>query len=199
LPREKALSTAGDLLDKAGWRIGKGGVRTANGVQGVEDGSPLAVTVQYENSWPQAQCHTLFLQTDLAPLGVKITPQAFDAATFWGDVAKSKFAMYHLGDNWATVDDEMQQGFTCKGQATNLIAKWCDPHVDELVSSAAAEPDLKKAAADYAEVQKIYEEQQPALITGAQYSLVGASPKLQGFYPRADASNRALISSTLTP
>jgi peptide/nickel transport system substrate-binding protein len=199
LPRDKALSTAGELLDQAGWKMGAGGVRTAHGVQGVDDGSLLAVTVQYENSWPQAQCHTLFLQTDLAPLGVKITPQAFDGATFWGDVAKNKFAMYHLGDNWATVDDEMQQGFTCKGQATNLIAKWCDPHVDELVTAAAAEPDLKKAAADYAEVQKIYAEQQPALINGAQYSLVGATPKLEGFYPRADASNRALISSTLAP
>jgi peptide/nickel transport system substrate-binding protein len=197
LPRDQALATAGKLLDEAGWKMGPGGVRVAQGVSGVADGSPLGVTVPYENNWQQAQCNTLFLQTDLAPLGVKITPQAFDAASFWGDVGKNKFDMYHMGDNWATVDDEMQQGFTCKGQATNLIAKWCDPHVDELIAAATAESDLTKAAADYAEVQKIYQEQQPALITGAQYALAGATPKLEGFYPRSDASNRALIYSTL--
>jgi peptide/nickel transport system substrate-binding protein len=198
VPREQALTNAGQLLDQAGWKMGSDGVRVAHGVPGVTDGTQLAVTVPYENNWQQAQCHTLFLQSDLAQLGVKITPQAFDAASFWADVAKNQFAMYHMGDNWATIDDEMQQGFTCHGQVSDLIAKWCDPRVDQLIAAATAELDLAKAAADYAQVQKMYQEQQPAIVTGAQYALAGATPKLEGFYPRADASNRALIYSTLS-
>jgi peptide/nickel transport system substrate-binding protein len=199
VPRDQALATAGKLLDEAGWKMGPGNVRVAQGVAGMADGTPLAVTVPYENNWQQAQCHTLFLQTDLAPLGVKITPQAYDPASFYGDVGKDKFVMYHMGDDWATIDDEMQQAFTCHGQVTGLISKWCDPEVDKLITAARAEPDLKKAAAEYAEVQKKYQEQQPAIISGNQYSLAGATPKLDGYYPRADASNRSLIHATLAP
>ena len=199
VPKEQALATAGQLLDQAGWKMGSDGVRVAQGIAGVADGTQFTVTVPYENNWQQAQCNTLFLQADLAPLGVKIIPQAYDAASFWGDVAKNKFAMYHMGDNWATIDDEMQQGFTCQGQASNLISKWCNPEVDRLVADARAESDLKKAAADYAEVQRMYQAQQPTIVTGAQYSLAGATPKLTGFYARPDASNRALIYSTLAP
>ena len=199
VPRDQALAKAAELLDQAGWTMGPNKIRVAKGVTGVADGTPLSVTVQYENDWAQAQCHTLFLQADLAPAGIKIIPQAHDTASFYGDVAKNKFTVYHMGDNWATVDDELQQGFTCQGQVANLIAKWCDPTADKLITAARSEFDPKKAAADYAEVQKLYQAQQPAIVTGAQYSLAGASPKLKGFYPRVDASNRALITSTLAP
>jgi peptide/nickel transport system substrate-binding protein len=199
VPKEQALTKAGQLLDQAGWKMGPDGVRVAQGIAGVADGTQFTVTVPYENNWQQAQCNTLFLQADLARLGVKIIPQAYDAASFWGDVAKNKFAMYHMGDNWATVDDELQQGFTCQGQASNLISKWCNPEADRLIADARAESDLKKAAADYADVQKLYQTEQPTIVTGAQYSLAGATPKLTGFYARADASNRALIYSTLAP
>jgi peptide/nickel transport system substrate-binding protein len=198
VPRDQALAEAGKLLDEAGWKLGSNNRRTAQGVQGVPDGTELQVSVPYESNWPQAQCHTLFLQTDLQPLGVTIVPQAYDPASFWSDVGKGKFDMYHLGSNWATVDDEMQQGFTCKGQVTNLISRWCNPKVDQLVATAVAEPDLAKAAALYAEVQKIYQQEQPAIVTGAQYALIAATPKLEGYYPRSDTSNRSLIYATLS-
>ena len=42
-------------------------------------------------------------QAALKPLGVDIVPQAYDPASFWGDVAKNKFTMYHGGDGWATI------------------------------------------------------------------------------------------------
>jgi peptide/nickel transport system substrate-binding protein len=163
----------------------------------VPDGTKLAVTVPYENNWSQARCNTELLQQDLAPLGVKITPQAFDAATFYADAGKNKFAMYHAGNQWATVDDEMQQGFTCKGQVVDLMAKWCNPQVDKLIAQAQTTLDLAKARELYAQVQQIVQEQQPAIVTGNQYAVVGVAKKVQGYVARADGSNRSLIAATV--
>jgi peptide/nickel transport system substrate-binding protein len=195
--KQDGLTQAGALLDAAGWKVGPGGVRQAQGVAGVADGTKFQVTVPYENNWAQARCNTQLLQQDLQPLGVKITPQAFDPATFYPDVAKNKFAMYHAGDQWATIDDEMQQGFTCKGQVTDLIAKWCNPQVDSLIAQAQATLDTAKAKQLYAQVQQIVEDQQPAIVTGNQYAVVGVAKKVHGYVPRADGSNRSLIEATL--
>jgi peptide/nickel transport system substrate-binding protein len=196
--KAQALSTAGALLDQAGWKQGSGGVRQAEGVKGVPNGTKLAVTVPYENNWTQARCNTQLLQADLKPLGVNITPQAYDAATFYADVAKDKFAMYHAGDQWASVDDELSQGFTCKGQVTNLIAKWCNPQVDSLIAQAEATLDLAKATQLYAQVQQIVQDQVPAIVTGDQYAVVGVAPRVHGYVARADGSNRSLIEATLS-
>ncbi|WP_169317173.1 ABC transporter substrate-binding protein [Actinacidiphila oryziradicis] len=192
-----ALAKAGALLDAAGWKMGSGGVRQAEGVKGVANGTKFAVTVPYENAWTQARCNTQLLQSDLKPLGVQITPQAYDTATFYPDVAKNKFQMYHAGDQWATVDDEMSQAFTCNGQATNLIAKWCDPQVDDLIAKAQATLDLTKAKQYYAQVQQIVEDQVPAIVTGNQYAVVGLATRVHGYVARADGSNRSLIEATL--
>jgi peptide/nickel transport system substrate-binding protein len=196
VPKAQGLTTAAALLDKAGWKLA-GDVRQSQGVPGVPDGTKLAVTVPYENNWSQARCNTELLQQDLAPLGVKITPQAFDAATFYADAGKNKFAMYHAGNQWATVDDEMQQGFTCKGQVVDLMAKWCNPQVDKLIAQAQTTLDLAKARELYAQVQQIVQEQQPAIVTGNQYAVVGVAKKVQGYVARADGSNRSLIAATV--
>jgi peptide/nickel transport system substrate-binding protein len=197
VPKAQGLSTAGALLDQVGWKVGSGSGREAQGVPGVADGTKLAITVPYENNWSQARCNTELLQADLAPLGVKITPQAYDAATFYPDVAKNKFEMYHAGDQWATFDDELQQGFTCKGQVTDLIAKWCNPQVDKLIAEAQATLDLAKAKQLYAQVQQIVQDEQPAIVTGNQYAVVGLAKKVQGYVARSDGSNRSLISATI--
>lgn len=192
-----ALQRATKLMNQAGWKKGSNGILVAQNVPGVRKGTPFKVTVPYENNWQQAQCHTLLLQHDEAPLGVQIVPQAYDAATFYQRVAKNGFSMFHAGDGWATVDQEFEQGFTCKGQATGLISKWCNKTVDRLVAQAAATPSLAKARSLYHRAQVIIEQQEPAIITGAQYSITSATTKLHGYYERADDSNRALISATM--
>jgi hypothetical protein len=41
-------------------------------------------------------------------------------------------------------------------------------------------------------------DEQPVIDTGAQFSIVGATTKLQGFKGRSDVSNRGLIEASLT-
>jgi peptide/nickel transport system substrate-binding protein len=190
-----ALQRAGKLLDAAGWK--GSGVRKAQGVKGVKDGASLRVSVPFESNWDQARCNTQLLKAALQPLGVDIVPQAYDPASFWADVGKNKFTMYHGGDGWATVDDMMQQGLTTNGQANSIMSKWSNPEVDRLVAQAQATPSLAKAKLLYHRVQQIVLDQQPFVDTGAQYSIIGTTPKLHGYYGRADLANRSLITATL--
>jgi ABC-type transport system substrate-binding protein len=191
-----ALQRASKLLDAAGWK--GSGTRKAEGVQGVQDGTSLKIDVPFESNWDQARCNTQLLQAALKPLGVDIVPQAYDPASFWGDVAKNKFTMYHGGDGWATVDDMMQQGLTTNGQANSIMTKWSSPQIDKLVAQAQATPSLAKAKALYHQAQKILLDQQPFIDTGAQYSIIGTTTRLHGYYGRADLANRSLITATLS-
>ncbi|MCU1550445.1 MAG: Peptide/nickel transport system substrate-binding protein [Glaciihabitans sp.] len=198
LSTSAALAKASALLDEAGWKVGPGGVRVAQGVKGAKDGTKFAVSVPYENTWQQARCNTEMLQQNLKPLGVDITPQAYDSASFYGDVAKDKFEMYHAGNAYATTDSYFSQSFTCNGSVTNLMAKWCNKDVDALITQAQQEPDLAKAAALYRQVQDIILDQQPMIVIGTQYAVIGASKQLKGYYPRADVSNRGLIYASMS-
>ncbi|GAA5149774.1 ABC transporter substrate-binding protein [Microbacterium pseudoresistens] len=187
---DDALSKAEDLLDEAGWVPGADGIREKDGVR-------FALEVPYENTWTQARCNTEMLQQALLPAGIDITPVAYDRANFWTDVAADKFQMYHAGNNYATVDAYFQQTYTCEGSANELIAKWCNEDVDALIAQAIASSDTAEVTDLYRQVQDIVLDEQPTITTGAQYAVIGASPKLTGYYPRADASNRALMYATL--
>lgn len=197
LSHAAALTAASKLMDEAGWVMGKGGIRVAKGVPGVPDGTPFKYTVPVENDWQQAECNTLLLQHDEQPLGVDLVPQNYDGATFWSQVAKNAFLMYHMGDGWATPDQEFEQAYMCNGQANNLVTKWCDPQVDKLINEAAATPSLTQAAKIYHQVQLIIGQQEPSLVTGVQYSITSATKNLVGYYSRPDDSNRSLIYATL--
>lgn len=199
VPQQQALGTASKLLDAAGWKGGaNGSVRKSQGVKGIADGTPLSIKVPFENTWDQARCNTQLLKSALQPLGVDIQPQAYDGASFYSDVAKGKFQMYHGGDGWATVDDMMQQAFTSDGQANSIMARWKNAQLDKLVDQAQATSNLKQAKQLYAQAQKIILDQAPVLDTGAQYSIVAVTTRMKGFYGRADNSIRALIGATLS-
>ena len=195
--RDEALRIASELLDGAGWVVGADGVRESKGVAGVPDGTPFAVDVPYENTWAQARCNTELLQQYLVPLGVQVTPEAYDAAQFWTDAAAGSFQFWHGGNSYATVDIYFAQTFLCEGSVNPLITRWCDPQVDELITQAQASSDAAEVTRIYRQVQDILIDQQPVVITGGQYAVIGATPKLLDYFPRADASNRALIYSSL--
>jgi peptide/nickel transport system substrate-binding protein len=198
LSASKALAKASSLLNAAGWKVGPGGVRVSQGVKGLPDGTKFAVQVPYEDDWAQAQCNTEMLQQALKPLGVDISPETYDSASFYGDVAKDKFEMYHTGNAYANTDSYFSESFTCNGSVTDLMAKWCDPQVDTLITQAQQTSSLSKAAALYRQVQNIILAQQPMIIMGTQYAVIGATKNLKGYYPRADVSNRGLIYASLT-
>lgn len=195
--QDEALATASALLDDAGWVMGDDGIRVADGVEGSEDGAPFAITVPFENTWAQARCNTEMLQQTLLPLGVDVSPEAYDGATFWTDVGSGSFTMYHAGNSYATDDIHIADSYMCEGAVIDLMARWCNEEVDELIRQAQQTSDIDEATDLYREVQDIVLDEQPIIVTGAQYAVIGTNPALEGYYTRADSSNRGLIQASL--
>ena len=199
VPADKALETASSLLDSAGWVAGPDGVRVSKGVTGTPDGTKLAVTVPFENNWAQASCNTQLLKNDLAPLGVDITPRAYDPAAFYVDAAANKFQMFHTGAGDATIDDMMLNWFTVAGSLNTYDCKLTDTRYDSIVKQARATSDLEQAKMLYAEVQQMILDDAPCITTGAQYAVQATGLNVHGFYSRSDISIRSLISATVGP
>lgn len=195
---EEAAKKASALLAEAGWTPGDDGILVAENVEGVEAGERFSVTVPFENTWNQARCNTEMLQQALLPVGVDIQPEAYDGATFWTDVGSGSFKMYHAGNSYATDDVHMADSYMCEGAVVDLIARWCNEEVDALIDQAQQTMDIDEAAQLYRQVQDIILDEQPIVVTGAQYAVIGTTPDLDGYYTRADSSNRGLIHASIS-
>jgi peptide/nickel transport system substrate-binding protein len=194
--RATGLAKAQQLLTRAGWVPGRDGIRVAKGVAGVQDGTRLSFRVPHEANWQQSRCHTEMMSQFVKAAGIEALPQAFDGPTFWTEVSKGSFGMYHGGNGYPTIDAQFTNGYTCQGGAVALIARWCNPKFDELVTKAKAAP-LGTAKRLYAQAELMLNKELPLILVGGQYNVVGFSTKLKGFEARFDSSNRGLITATI--
>lgn len=197
LDRVAALQKAGELLDQAGWKVGSDGVREAQGIAGVSDGTKLSVEVPYEGNWPAAECNTLLLQSTLKEIGFDIQPDKYDPAPFWGDVAADKFTMYHGGAGATGADDLYLNWFRSGGALTALTTHLNDAAIDAQIDAAVAAPDEATAKKIYGELEHWQADELPMLVTGYQWGQVALSPKLRGYYSRPDGSPRWLVNATI--
>ena len=197
VPRKTAVARASKLLTDAGWVVGAGGIRVAKGVTGVKDGTRLSFKVPFEADWPQSKCHTEMMAQFVKDGGIEVLPQAYDGASFWTEVGKGTFGMYHGGNGYATIDAQFESGYTCDGGLIGLIAKWCNEKFDALIKRAKEAP-IGQAKAIYGQAERMLNKELPLILTGGQYNVVGFSTKLKGFKARFDSSNRGLITATIS-
>lgn len=184
--RDDALAEAAALLTEAGWVAGADGIRTAQGVAGMADGTPLEVSVPYENTWTAGACHVQVLQASLKEVGVTINPEATDRASYYQQAGNGDFQMFHAGNVAVNSFDIYQNWFTCDGAATNIATKLCDPEIDAKIAAAIVEPDPEIQRAAFAELEEWQAEFLPMLVDVYQFAQVGVSSKVQGFQPSTD-------------
>ncbi|MGD9711622.1 MAG: peptide ABC transporter substrate-binding protein [Thermomicrobiales bacterium] len=73
------------LLDEAGWRDEDGdGVREAHGVEGVEDGTTLTMTMNGYTGWDVLELTELAVQEDLANVGIEVSIENQEFAVIFG-------------------------------------------------------------------------------------------------------------------
>jgi peptide/nickel transport system substrate-binding protein len=186
------LAKAEQLLDAAGWKSNGGKYRVAEGVAGVKDGTQLAVTVPYESNWVAAACHTQLLQSDLAKIGFKITPQAHDPASFYTDAGKNQFQMYHGGDLALNTIDMFENWFHSGGSATSLTTHLNDPAIDAEIDKAVSTPDEAEAANLFADLQQWSAANVPMLVDGFQYTAGVVSNRIKNYEPTSFGGSYAL-------
>lgn len=194
--RDEAISTAAELLDEAGWVL-DGDTRVAKGVEGIEDGTPFEIDVPYESNWPAAECHTQILQSNLAEVGISATPESYDPAAYWGDVADGKFTMYHGGAGAAGAVDLYANWFHSGGSLTALTTHLNDPEIDAMIDEALA-ADAETAKSIFQELEQWQAEELPMLVVGYQWPQLALSDAVQGYIAPLDQDSRSIVGVTLS-
>lgn len=184
--QQAADAKAGSLLDAAGWKMGPNGVRVANGVPGVADGTPFKVTVPYENGWPQAGCHTQVLQASMKAVGVQVTPESYDEASFYQQVAKGAFDMYHGGAGATDAYDLYLNWFHSNGGLTDLTTQLHDASIDAQVNSAESAASAAVAKPIFQQLEQWQAKNLPMLVDSYQFILWGVSDKVHGYRLSSD-------------
>ncbi|WP_432970517.1 ABC transporter substrate-binding protein [Dactylosporangium sp. CA-233914] len=196
--RDAAMQKAEQLLDEAGWKEpSSGGTRVAQGVQGVSDGTKLSFSVVYESNWPAAACHVQLLQQNLKQVGIDATPQAYDPAAYWGDVAKNKFTMYHGGAGAIDALDLYDNWFKTGGSLTALTTHLNDPAIDAKITQAEqASPEQAKSIIQ--ELERWQATNLPLLVDGYQWPQVGTTKRVHNYSPGLDTDSRTLVEASVS-
>ncbi len=182
-PMPYDVKKANALLDEAGWKLNKEGIREKDGVK-----------LEFEISWNNGNLTRKSIAEaaaqDWKKLGVKATPRSIDF-TIQGDrnqegkletwvgawllgTNPDKTGLFHSGS--APVVDNSGK-VTQKGNNTSRVR---DKRVDEIFEKFKLEPDAKKRVAMYQELAKIMNENQYNLFLYHPATYSGMNAKLSG-------------------
>jgi peptide/nickel transport system substrate-binding protein len=174
-PRDEVR--AQHLLDEAGYKPGKDGVRLHLEMKTSTDESTRLLA--------------LVLQQQLATAGISLTLRASEFGTFYSDVTSGRFQMYALrwiGSNedpdifrYALGSDRIPPKGGNRGHYSN-------PVVDSLLSHAAAITDESARRQDLVGVQKILSEELPVIPLWYPSNEVVHTTRVTGIVPRIDGS-----------
>ncbi len=143
---------ANSLLDAAGLRRGKDGIRFHLTIKTSTDetGRTLAVV----------------LQQQLRDVGIALEVRSFEFATFYADISKGVFQMYTLRWIGGNEDPDIFRYAYATASAPPHGANrgfYSNPVLDALIARAAATPEQSDRAPIYAQIQKIVGEELPAV------------------------------------
>jgi peptide/nickel transport system substrate-binding protein len=181
--REPAFDprAADGLLDAAGWKRGRGGVRMKNGRE-------LALTyVQFPESGTGVRVAT-FVQSELAARGVAVTIKSLSNAQLFlpksqgGTLANGRFDLAYVP--WpmgADPDDAFL--LSCAGSAN--VMRWCDRGVDALERQAVAALTLAARKRIYAAIERRVAAQVPIVFLFDPSYSYAYRPALRAFRPNA--------------
>jgi peptide/nickel transport system substrate-binding protein len=142
---------AGRLLDEAGYKPDRGGVRFRLTMKTSNDaGTRLLAAV---------------LQQQLAKVGIVLDLRSYEFATFYSDVTRGAFQMYSL--RWVGIEQPdifssvfSTASFSPKGYNRS---HYSNPRIDALLSDAAESESMDRRRADYVEAQQILARDLPAI------------------------------------
>lgn len=150
-----SLTKAKQLLDQAGWKMGKSGVREKNGKK-------FEFVLLTNKGNIMREKLIVVVQTQLRLVGIKAEPRILEWNTFLNKyVTPGKFDAYVGG--FSTALDGDQTAFYHSDREKSYFNKgfYKNARVDELLDKAKLTFDEKEQKMMYAEVQKLVAEDQP--------------------------------------
>jgi peptide/nickel transport system substrate-binding protein len=149
-PYDPARANA--LLDEAGWKRDKHGIRFN-----------LAMKTSTDET---ARLLALIFQQQFRQIGIALEVRSFEFATFFSDVSKGAFQMYTLRWLGGNEDPDIfhysyaTESFPPRGANRG---RYSNPELDRLIAEAAASSDQELRRRDYVRVQEILAEQLPSI------------------------------------
>lgn len=165
------------LLDEAGYRPGKDGVRIHLEMKTSTDESTRLLA--------------LVLQQQLAQAGIALTLRASEFGTFYSDVTAGRFQMYALRWIGSNEDPDIfhyalgSDRFPPKGGNRGHYA---NARIDELLRDAAHSSDQESRRSAYLEVQAILADELPVIPLWNPNNEVVHAVRITGIVPRLDGS-----------
>ncbi len=181
--QEFNLMQAREILDKAGWRPGRDGIRAKDGVRlsfanSTTSGDHLREQVQQ------------FLKQSLASIGVEMTISNLPAAVIWGDFwGKSQFdtvivgITYLIGADPDVTNRFHSRAIAAKGGRGSNNAQYSNPEVDALLEKGARTFDPEERRSIYFKVQELIRRDLPFLPLYQNTAVHGRKAAVQGVVP----------------
>lgn len=149
-------AAAEELLDEAGWKRSGTGTRTAQGVKGVPDGTPLAFGFTH---FPSFSAYAQLLRAQLAEVGAEVTLAALEPPVFADTVFKARAFDTNVISYCNGADPEigvkrMYVTSTIGPVPFSNSSGYRNPEVDQLFEKARTTVDPTARTATYRELQE---------------------------------------------
>lgn len=176
------VKKANELLDAAGWKMGKDGIRE-------KDGKKFEIEIAYNNGNKIREAIAAAAQQDWKKIGVKATPRSYDFTIQSEKIQAGEIEMWigawSLGTNpdktglfHSSTAPVVKDGkVVSKGNNTSRVR---DKKVDEILDKFKLEPDANKRIAMYQELGKIMYDNQYNLFLYHPAAFTGMNKKLSG-------------------
>jgi peptide/nickel transport system substrate-binding protein len=164
------------LLDEVGWRDEDGdGIREAHGVEGVEDGTPLRLTINGYTGFSTLDLIQLAVQEDLKAVGIDAPIENQEFAVIFGSYEDGSPRM--LGDydvllydgGWFAepgkqIHEQLapDQVPSAENASGDNFLRWVREDVGEWIDAANSSPDVEVRRENFCRVAEAYREDIPA-------------------------------------
>jgi peptide/nickel transport system substrate-binding protein len=160
-PLPFSIAKANALLNNAGYKIGSGGVRIA-------DGHPMAYTVylSQDNGGEGVRTGEI-MTTDFAKIGVKLTFQYTDDDALNSDITGDHYRKFDLAMwGWDTLLDPtyILDAMTCSQWYDNSDSGYCNPVYDRLYKKQSATTNVAKRRKIVYRMQRIVANARPYIV-----------------------------------
>jgi peptide/nickel transport system substrate-binding protein len=174
---------AGQLLDRAGWKMGPGGIRTKGGKR-------LELQLTYGQGNPTSEALATEAQAQLHKIGVDLSVKSYNYTLFYasqqmgGILLSGKFDLAVYA--WiAGADPDDSQQFMCQyvPPSGNDITHFCSKDFDAAEKSALTNFDRTVRKAAYAKTQQMLAQTVPAVFLFYPKRRYAASVDVKNFKP----------------
>ncbi len=187
------VAAAAALLDDAGWVAGDGGTRTASGVEGVTDGTPLTLEFLH---FPSFGRYGELLRAELAAVGIELVlvpldPPVFAETVFTARDFDTNIISYCNGPDPEIGVRRMFHSSQIGKVPFSNAAAYSDPTVDALFDDAQQTVDPAARGVIYRKIQETVVAAQPYVWLVETSGVRGYRLPCTGFTPYAQFASAA--------